>query len=139
MLKRFFLILSIIVFISGVFYFLNLYLKKNIKNTNLYGKVTTKDDIESFVFRKVERDKDRWRRDPFNQKEVVKKEAFKTSFDEEINVNIEAIVTGDKNYAIINGKIIKAGDKIGDYKIETIQKHKVIFKKNGIKKEVYIY
>lgn len=54
-------------------------------------------------------------------------------------MNIEAIITGEKNYAIVNGKIIKVGDRIGGYKVESISKHKIIFSKDKTKKEVHIY
>lgn len=137
MLKKIILLLSTIIFLTGIFYFFNLYLKKNIKNTSLYGKVTAKENFENFLFKKVERDQNNWRRDPFIQNYRTKGKTSKIYLDEEIN--IEAIVTGDKNYAIVNGKIVKRGDKIGDYQVISIQKHKIIFSKNGTKKELYIY
>lgn len=139
MLKRFFLISSIVVLVVAIFYFLNLYLKRSIKNTDLYGKAVTSMSVKKISFRKIERDKEVWKRNPFNHKKENREKLFRTPLDKEINLDIGAIVTGEKNYAIVNGKIIKAGDKIDGYKVVTIQKHKIIFDKNGIRKEVYIY
>lgn len=140
MLKKFFLPIVIIIVFVSFFYALNIYLKKNIKSTNLYGSIVTKEGFEDTIFQKIEKDKNSWRRDPFNnQKGNYKETTIKNLFDEEIDINVEAIVTGDKNYAIVNGKIIRVGDKIGRYKVDAIQKHKLIFNKDGIKKEVYIY
>lgn len=45
----------------------------------------------------------------------------------------------DKNglsYAIVNGEVVKAGDKIGDYQILKVEKNKVIFIKEGQISEV---
>lgn len=140
MLKKFFLPIVIIIVFVSFFYALNIYLKKNIKSTNLYGSIITKEGSEDTIFQKIEKDKNSWRRDPFNnQKANYKETTIKNLFDEEIDINVEAIVIGDKNYAIVNGKIIRVGDKIGRYKVDAIQKHKLIFNKEGIKKEVFIY
>ncbi|MCX7770298.1 MAG: hypothetical protein N2202_04355 [Proteobacteria bacterium] len=140
MLKKF-LIIIIFVLVATIFiYFLNFYLKKNIKNTNLYGKVVSKTNNINSQFVKIERDRANWKRNPFSHKNNERTGIIQTTvLEEEININVEAIVTGHKNYAIVNGKIIRVGDKIGGYKVESIQKHKIIFSKNGNKKEVYIY
>jgi hypothetical protein len=40
------------------------------------------------------------------------------------------------SYAIINGEIVKIGDKVGDYQVLKIEKEKVIFIKEGEPLEV---
>jgi hypothetical protein len=68
MLKKVLIVFSILILILGTFYFLNFYLKKNIKNTNLYGKASIKTSSESTLYKKIDRDKEIWKRDPFYQK-----------------------------------------------------------------------
>ena len=60
---------------------------------------------------------------------------------------LEGIVTGQegKNFAIVNGKVVKANDKIGSYIIEKIENDKVILIKGeervilNLKKEEDVY
>lgn len=85
----------------------------------------------------IERDKGAWKRNPFTYKKSSLKE--KTDSNIPLDINIEAIVTGDKKYALINGKIFKIGDMIGNSRIVDIQRHKVILLINKIKKEIYIF
>lgn len=53
-------------------------------------------------------------------------------------LNIEGIIY-DKNgvsYAVVNGEVVKVGDKISDYQVLRIQQNKIIFIKEGEPMEV---
>ena len=50
-----------------------------------------------------------------------------------IELNLEGIVwsrNGD-SYAIVGGSVVRAGDVLGDYKVKTIEKTRVILDRNG--------
>lgn len=54
------------------------------------------------------------------------------------NLTLEGIIF-DKNglsYAIVNGEVVKIGDKIGAYQILKIEKNKVVFIKEGEPTEI---
>ncbi len=78
----------------------------------------------------------RGRRDPFLP--LVSKDGYLINREAEVlasDMNLEGIIfdrTG-KSLAIINGRVLKAGDKIGTYAIISIEKQKVFLEFNAEK------
>ena len=73
------------------------------------------------------------KRDPLTP--LVTKDGFLISFDSEQeleDIRVEGIIydENDISYAIINGNIVKTGDRIGSIKVIRIEKNKVIIFKN---------
>lgn len=74
------------------------------------------------------------RRDPFLP--VVSKDGYIINREADVPVsdmNLEGIIydEGGKSLAIINGNVLKVGDKIGIYAISMIEKKKVILQSNS--------
>lgn len=80
------------------------------------------------------------KRDPFVP--LVTPDGRLLKLDEEaggdINLSLEGIIY-DKNgvsYAVVNGAVLKAGDRIGDYRVLRIEERKVTFIRDGQTQEI---
>lgn len=78
------------------------------------------------------------KRNPFIPLVTSKGELLLEKEENIAGILLEGIIY-DKNglsYAIVNGEVVKVGDKIGDYQILKVEKNKVIFIKEGQISEV---
>lgn len=80
------------------------------------------------------------KRDPFVP--LVTPDGRLLKLDEEaggdLNLSLEGIIY-DKNgisYAVVNGAVLKTGDKIGDYRVLRIEERKVAFIRDGQTQEI---
>lgn len=69
------------------------------------------------------------KRDPFMP--LVTSQGYIVNIEDELlvaDMNLEGIIydTGGKSMAVINGKVVKAGDNIGRYAIKEIRKDQVV-------------
>ncbi len=74
------------------------------------------------------------KRDPFIPLVTADGRLLKLEQEERVSGLLLEGIIYDKNglsYAIVNGEVIKVGDKVGDYQVFKIEKNKVIFLKEG--------
>jgi len=84
---------------------------------------------------------DRGRRDPFWP--LVTDSGSIISYDEQelsaSDMMLQGILVGDQeNVAVINGKIVKAGDMVGAFRIERVTPSYVVLENGSEKIEVYL-
>lgn len=81
------------------------------------------------------------KRDPFIPLVTPDGRLLKLEQEEGIaDLSLEGIIY-DKNglsYAIVNGEVVRIGDRIGDYQVLKIDENKVIFIKEGLPQEVQL-
>ena len=85
-------------------------------------------------------DRSKWKRDPFDlqaaTKKVTKKPAStKPEFGEDIRL-MGILKRNGRSHALINGKVYRVNDKIGDVVIKEIHKHSIILSSGEKNKEI---
>lgn len=86
-------------------------------------------------------DRSKWKRDPFDLQAVTKKPvatkpaATKPEFGEDIRL-MGILKRNGKSHALINGKVYRVNDKIGDVVIKKINKHSIILSSGKKNKEI---
>ena len=96
----------------------------------------------------VPEDSDKWRRDPFAIAVAAKIEkprigkipagSIKLEQERQPDLNIQGIMQADKAFhALINGRVVKAGDKLDGLTIREISRYQVVVQ--GYNKEKSIY
>lgn len=134
----FILLMAFSVIAYNIYFFLNRKEKSAAAKKNLFIPKAVQKKETKVETKFIEKDNKSWRRNPFLMKhKPLKIESF-ANIEEKINV--EAIIIGNnKGYAIVNGKMVKVGDKIADSVVTEISRYQIKLSSGDGCKVFYIW